>query len=162
MKKRRLNHRELGAYRERISFPLRSLCPLWLTVLVFTACIPAQTPPILDATPGAGAVITADTYRSASFSLRYPSGWRVITSQAGASHGVTLVAPGDCALILVSSAPIEQPLTSPACAEPDIQTITRSVALENGEIGLAGSAPAAEWQQFLSAFNALAASISTP
>lgn len=132
---------------------------LWFAVcLLFSACIPAQTPPILDATPAAGVSITADTYRSEAFSLRYPSGWRVITSQAGAPPSVTLVEPGNCVLIVVSSTPIETPPTSSACGEPDIETISRMV----GDISLAGSAPAAEWESFLAAFEQVAASISTP
>lgn len=135
-------------------------CLLWLSVVVlcFAACIPAQTPPILNATPAAGVSVTDGSYRSEAFSLRYPSGWRVITSQAGAPPSVTLVAPGDCALIVVSSTPIEAPPTSSACAEPDIETISRTV----GDISLAGSAPAAAWEPFLAAFEQVAASISTP
>jgi hypothetical protein len=135
---------------------------LWFLLLVVSACIPAQTPPILDATPAAGVSVTDDSYRSEAFSLRYPSGWRVITSQAGAPPSVTLVAPGDCALIVVSSTPIEAPPTSSACAEQDIETISRTITLASGEIALAGSAPAAEWEPFLAAFEQVAASISAP
>lgn len=133
---------------------------LWLSVvlLCFAACIPAQTPPILDATPAAGVSVTDGSYRSEAFSLRYPSGWRVITSQAGAPPSVTLVEPGDCALIVVSSTPIETPPTSSACAEPDIETISRMV----GDIALAGSAPAAAWEVFLTVFEQVTASISAP
>lgn len=161
MKNRFLNHKghvqtSSPGRKETKSFPLQSL---WLLFLL-SACIPAQTPPILSATPGAGVVITDDTYRTETFSLRYPSGWRVITSQAGVPPNVTLVEPGDCALILVSSAPIEQAPTSSTCTELDIQTTTRTVTLESGEIALAGSAPVAEWEGFVRAFERVIESVS--
>jgi hypothetical protein len=156
MRDKLLNHR---GHREHRGTEFISL---WLIALLFAACIPAQTPAILDATPGAGAVVTDDTYRTDAFSLRYPSGWRVITSQAGVPPSVTFVAAGDCALILVSSVPIEQPPKSSTCTQPDVQTTTRTVALESGEIALAGSAPATEWEAFLVAFESVAASVSVP
>lgn len=158
MRRKLLNHRGHEGHREINRYPLRTLCSLWFIVFLFAACIPAQTPPILDATPAAGVSVTDDIYRSEAFSLRYPSGWRVITSQAGAPPSVTLVEPGNCALIVVSSTPIETPPTSSACAEPDIETISHMV----GDITLAGSAPAAAWEPFLVTFEQVAASLSTP
>jgi hypothetical protein len=100
------------------------------------ACIPAQPPPNLDATPGAAAVITRDTYRSDLFSVRYPEGWRAITSPAGAPPSVTFAAPGNCPLIVVSSAPVEQP---PTCEGKGVRNETRTVMRGGHSFTLAGS-----------------------
>jgi len=53
-------------------------------IMLLAACTPAQPPPSLSATPGAAVVVTRDTYRNDLFSVEYPSGWRVVTSPAGA------------------------------------------------------------------------------
>ena len=135
---------------------LRSLCSLWLMVLVFSACAPAaETPPNLAATPGEAVIVTRDTYANDRFSVSYPTGWRVITSPAGAPPSVTLVAPGNCQLIEIAAAPIDPAPTAPACDQPDIRPLTRTI----GQISIAGSAPAAEWEGFASAFEHIAASL---
>src|ERR1700690_2121838 len=58
-----------------------SMCVM---ILLFAACIPASPPTDLGATPGASAIITRDSYSNDLFSVAYPTGWRVITSPAGA------------------------------------------------------------------------------
>ena len=154
-----MNHRDRSGHRGKRIFSLRSLCPLWLIILLFSACIPAETPPNLNATPAPGVVITRSTYQSDAFSLEYPTGWRVITSPAGAPPSVILVAPGDCALIQVSSAPLDAPPDSPSCQEADIRTVARTVTLGDATIALAGSAPADGWDGFLSEVDRVAASL---
>jgi hypothetical protein len=130
-----------------------------LIIIFFAACIPADTAPNRSATPGAGAMITRDTYQNELFSVSYPAGWRVITSPASAPPSVTFVAPGDCALIVVSSAPIDAPPTAPACDQADIQTVDRTVMLDGQQIVVAGSVPASDWDEFVAALDRVAASL---
>lgn len=73
-----------------------------LIVLLALACVPATLPPQLAHTPGPPVIITERQYDAGAFRLRYPAGWRVISSAAGAIPAVTLVAPGDEALIFVT------------------------------------------------------------
>ena len=131
---------------------------LWL-ILLLAACIPAATPANIAATPGEAAVITRDTYQNDVFRVVYPTGWRVITSPAGAPPSVTFVAPGNCALIIVASDSAPQSLTSPSCAQPDIKTSTKTVTLSSHQITIAGSAPSAGWDDFVNALDRIAASL---
>lgn len=117
---------------------------LGLALLLFTSCIPASQAPPLSATPGAAAVVTRDSYRNDLFSVEYPQGWRVITSPAGAPPSVTFVAPGDCMLVIVSSASITRVPTAPACESTDFAVDQRDVPLGDTTITVAGSAPAAD------------------
>ena len=126
----RRGHRD---HRGKPLFSLRPLRSLWL-ILLFAACIPASPPTTSPRHTTQGRSSRRDTYRNDRFSLAYPTGWRVITSPAGAPPSVTFVAPGDCALIFVSSAPLDQPPTSPSCDQPDIRTTERDVMLGGGQI----------------------------
>ncbi len=128
-------------------------------ILVSAACVPAVTPPILSATPGEAVMVTGDTYANDRFSLTYPTGWRVITSPTDAPPSVTLVAPGDCALIIVAAAPVEPPAVPEACQQEDILSETRDVTLGKLTISLAGSAPLSAWGDFLVAFEHVAGSV---
>ncbi len=130
-----------------------------LLILLLAACAPAAPPTVLSVTPGASVIVTRSTYRSDQFSLSYPQGWRVITSPAGAPPSVTFAAPGNCALIEVSAAPLDQPPASPTCDQPDIQTVTRSLSVGDQTVSIAGSAPAAGWDDFLTVLDRLAASV---
>ena len=151
-----LNHRD---HREKSGFPLHPFRSLWLMILLFSACLPAPTAPSLNTPAELGAVVTRDTYRNDLFSVTYPEGWRAITSPAGAPPTVTFVAPGDCALIVVSSAPVDAPPTAPSCDQPDIQVIEREATLDGRQIVIAGSAPGAGWEDFLAALDRVAASL---
>jgi len=71
-------------------------------LLALAACVPARTPPQLAATPGAAVVVSDQVYRTAVFSARYPSGWRAITSPAGAPPFVVFAAPDNCTVIVLS------------------------------------------------------------
>ena len=109
MTEKYLNHKDRKGHKGRaFSFALWSLCALWF-MLLFAACVPAVTPPILSATPGEAVTVTDNTYANDRFSLTYPTGWRVITSPTDAPPSVTLVAPGDCALIIAAAAPVDPP-----------------------------------------------------
>ena len=161
MKKNPLNHRghrEHREHREKTIFSLRPLCALWLTFL-FAACTPASPPANLDATPGAAAVVTRDTYRNDLFSVEYPAGWRVITSPADAPPSVTFVAPGDCGLVIVSSAPLDSVPTSPACADADFTVDQREVPLGDATVTVAASAPDAEWTALQAVMDRIARSV---
>ena len=126
---------------------LYALCALWL-ILLFSACIPASPPPNLSATPGAAVVVTRDHYQNDRSASTIPTGWRVITSPAGAPPSVTFVAPGDCALIIVSSAPLDQAPAAPACDQPDIQTDAGTVTLGDIDHDCAGARPAPDGMTF--------------
>jgi len=139
-------------YKEKLIF---SLC----VILLFAACIPASPPENINATPGESAVITGNSYQNDLFSLKYPEGWRVITSPAGAAPSVTFVAPGNCALIIVSSAKITESITSPSCDQPDIKTTTQDVTVGSQQIDIAGSAPSAEWDGFVRTLDSVAGSL---
>ena len=151
-------HRGFRGRRGKPIFFLWSLCPLWL-IFLSSACIPASPPANVSATPGAAAIITEDTYQNDVFQVEYPKGWRVITSPAGAPPSVTFVAPGDCALIIVSSAPTDQSITSPSCDQSDLQTTKQTVTLGSQSITIAGSAPGAGWDDFIAQVDRLAASL---
>ncbi len=106
-------------------------------------------------------MVTGSRYENEAFSLTYPSGWRVITSPADAPPGVTLVAPGDCALIVVAAAPVEPPTVPEACQAEDILSETRDLTLAETTISLAGSAPLSAWGDFLVAFERVAGSVAS-
>jgi hypothetical protein len=128
-------------------------------ILLFAACIPATPPANISATPGEFAIITQDSYQNDVFRVLYPTGWRVITSPAGAPPSVTFVAPGNCDLIIVASDSAEQSLKSPSCNQPDIKTTTQTVTLGSKRITVAGSAPSAGWDEFIQAMDRVAASV---
>ena len=158
-KEKTFYHRERREHREKIIFFLRSLCPLWF-ILVFSACIPATPPANVSATPGEAVTITQNTYANSVFSVVYPTKWRVITSPAGAPPSVTLVAPGDCTLIIISaSATIDQSITSPSCDQANIQTGTQTVMLGDQPITIAGSAPNDQWDEFTQALDRVSATL---
>ncbi len=137
---------------------LRAARFLWL-MLLFAACIPAQTPTVLDITPAAGAIITRDSYRNDRFNVTYPTGWRVITSAANDPLAVTFVSPDNCALIVVSSTPIDQTPLSSSCTQSSIKTFSQILSVHGKQISVVGSAPAADWGAFQSAFERLVASV---
>ncbi len=113
----------------------------------------------MSATPGEAVVVTDSGYENDAFSLTYPTGWRVITSPADAPPGVTLVAPGDCALIVVAAAPVDPPTVPDACTQEDILSESRDLTLDSTTISLAGSAPLSAWGDFLVAFERVAGSV---
>lgn len=125
--------------------------------MLLAACAPTATPdthpPLSDA-----AIITPNRYQNDAFSVVYPAGWRVITSPAGAAPGVTFVAPGNCTLIAVASAPFAQPPSAPACDQPISQTAEQ---ITQGErtIYLSGSAPESEWNAMIDAIRLITGSL---
>lgn len=125
---------------------------LWTIVLLcVAACVPIQTPPQLDQTPGPAVQITDRVFESAGFSLRYPVGWRVITSAASDPPYVILVAPEDDAIIVVAS-------ESPPVPGLDGQsyTVERQIDLGEGrEVTAVLHAPENDWTRYRALFDAL-------
>ncbi|MEO8395334.1 MAG: hypothetical protein ABI700_20230 [Chloroflexota bacterium] len=138
---------------------MRTACALGL-ILLFAACIPASPPANVGATPGAAAIVTQDRYQNDVFSVTYPTGWRVITSPAGAPPSVTFVAPGDCGLVIVTSAPLKDVPHSPACNADFYYTVDkRKISLGDNTITVAASAPDAEWATLHDQMDRIAASL---
>ncbi|MBC7811200.1 MAG: hypothetical protein H7175_08640 [Burkholderiales bacterium] len=130
-----------------------------LLMILFAACVPATEPPQLVFTPGAPIVVTERLYDAGAFSIEYPDGWRVVTGPAEAPPSVVFVAPGDCALIVLSTVPIESP---PALAETCGETRGETRRLLAGEVDVyaAGNvAPIEEWESFVPIFEQMVESI---
>ncbi len=130
-----------------------------LGALMLAACIPGQMPTVLNTTPASGVVMTRDTYRNDLFSVVYPESWRVITSAASAPPSVIFAAPDNCTIIVVSSTPVDQTPPSPSCTQSDIKTFSQTLSAGGRQISVVGSAPAADWDAFKSAFDHLVASV---
>ncbi|MBZ0278200.1 MAG: hypothetical protein K8I60_18785 [Anaerolineae bacterium] len=105
---------------------------LWLMVvlvsLILAACVPAQTPPQLAYTPGPAVIVTDRVYESAAFTVRYPSGWRVVTGAADAPLSVVFVAPDEVSTIRVQVGGLENASLSDAGFRYDV----RGVELADG------------------------------
>ncbi|MCU0497025.1 MAG: hypothetical protein MUF87_06700 [Anaerolineae bacterium] len=102
----------------------RSFKLVWMIVIgwMCVACIPANAPPQLSFTPGPPIVIANQWYNTEQYRLRYPVGWRVITSAADQVPSVILAAPGNEALIIISHQNIIHPPTlSDTLTETQVQ-----------------------------------------
>lgn len=108
----------------------RRRCYLYaILLLILAACSPPQTPEQLNFTPGAPITITDDLYVTGAFSVRYPPGWRVITTPAEAPPGAIFAAPDNAALIVLSISPIGTP--------PELANVpAERVAVEGDEVVL--------------------------
>jgi hypothetical protein len=128
--------------------------------LVLAACIPARTPPQLAATAASGIVISGDSYDAGAFRVRVPTGWRAITSPAGAAPSVIFASPDNCALIAVSAAPLDAPQPS-ACADSSatFRRDTRSVTLGGAAVSVGLIAPESAWDAAQVALDQVAGSV---
>lgn len=134
---------------------------LWLCVsvslcyiFVLCSCIPAQTPPQLAFTPGAPAVITDELFTNSAFSVRYPTGWRVVTGAADAPPSVTFVAADDVSTITLTAADPGEPERDPA-----FRVETRQLSLEGRRIYVVARVPVQDWPRFQPTFERLLASV---
>ncbi len=118
----------------------RWVCGLLLCVSL-VRCVPAQVPVQLAATPGPIAVIERDVYNTNLFSVSIPEGWRVITGSALFPPSVTLVAPGDCMLIVISLESNVQTPSAPNCAAETMRTWNETIDQNNLSVHIAGLAP---------------------
>lgn len=139
---------------------LRRLSLLFLGLLALAACIPAKTPPQLSATAAPGVIVSGDTYDAGAFRLRLPSGWRAITSPAGAPVSVILASPDNCTLIAVSAAPMDAPQPS-ACADSGaaFRRDSRGVTVSGATIAVALIAPESGWNAARASFDQVAQSV---
>lgn len=79
---------------------MRWLAGLLVVLLAGCASIaPVAVPPQLDATPGAPAVITRDSFQNDAFSAWYPAGWRVVTSASFVAPHAVFISPCERAVI---------------------------------------------------------------
>jgi hypothetical protein len=120
-------------------------------LLLVAACVPLQTPPQVQQTPGPAVQITDRAFESEAFSLRYPVGWRVITSAAGDPPYAIFVAPDDAALIVIATESAPAP-----GLEGGSYTVERHIELGAGRTVTAVlHAPNAAWMTYRSIFDAL-------
>ncbi len=140
----------------RLLLRLRLLAPLRYAflLLLFSGCIPGQTPPQLAFTPGAPAVITDELFTNSAFSVRYPTGWRVVTGAADAPPSVTFVAADDVSTITLAAADPGEPERDPA-----FRVETRQLSLEGRRVYVIARVPVQDWPRFQPTFERLLASV---
>jgi hypothetical protein len=135
---------------------LRAFVTLCYVFFFVSACIPAKVPDQLDDTPGPAVVVTDRTYETGQFIARYPDGWRVVTSEAGAPQAVIFVAPDEKSTIRLLIGSLEE-MNFP---ENGLQTEVRGVTLSDGlEMTTIFSAPPEIWDELLPTFERVIASI---
>lgn len=126
-------------------------------LLFAAACVPATVPAHLDDTPGAPVRVIDQRYEAEQFSARYPAGWRVITGPASAPLSVMFAAPDDCALILLSTTPVDAPALD--CPQAELRTTRRQLDLPGAALFVSGTAPVAQWAAFAPILSRVAASV---
>lgn len=136
----------------------------WEVVLVgvlgLGACIPAQTPPQLAATPGPAFTVTADRFTNAAFSVARPPGWRVISPGAAAAPGVIFVAPDDRALIFLTTDPQATPPQPPS--DSPLREARATVPLPGATVYASVAGPVADWAAFAPVWAEVVASVGPP
>ncbi|NWG18004.1 MAG: hypothetical protein HXY41_15370 [Chloroflexi bacterium] len=116
--------------------------------------MPAQTPPLLNFTPGPPAVITDETFANETFSVRYPTGWRVVTSAADAPPSVVFVAPDEQSTITLQTEPPGEPERDPL-----FRLETRQLFLSGLRLYAVARVPVEKWAAFQPTFERLLASV---
>lgn len=139
--------------RRFLSLCLCAFVPLCYAFLL-TSCIPAQTPPQLAYTPGAPSTITDERFTNSAFSLRYPSGWRVVTGAADAPPSVTFVAADEVTTITLQTNPPQEPERDPA-----YRVESRTLSLEGVQVYVTARVPVQDWPRFQPIFERLLASV---
>lgn len=125
--------------------------------LVFAGCVPATVPPQLDATPGPAVVVTDQEYDAGAFKVRYPAGWRVISSAATSTATVLFAAPDHTAIMLFGVDAVEAPMPE---TDGQIRTEIRQISLEqNVSVTAILNAPAENWEVFAPLFEQSVASV---
>lgn len=111
----------------------------WIVpALLLAACgslAPAATPAHLEHTPGPPVILTGSIYDAGVFSLRYPSGWRIVTGAASSPAWVGFVSPDEDAVLVFSAAPLDD-VPRPPALEADAQAVTDQRSIQLGEITL--------------------------
>jgi hypothetical protein len=140
----------LWALRLCLSAPLRYVFAFFL----LTGCVPARTPPLLNFTPGPPAVITGETFSNSAFSVRYPTGWRVVTGAADAPPSVVFVAPDEESTITLQVEPPGEPERDPL-----FRLETRLLSRDGLRLYAIARVPVQEWAAFQPTFERLLASV---
>jgi hypothetical protein len=139
-----------------------ALCPCAFVLcfsMLLSACgrlvPPATTPPQLHFTPGAPVAVTDRLYETSAFTVRYPTGWRVVTAAANQPISVVFVAPDEVSTITLQVGELNN-----ATFDPKFKTDVRDIHLANGTLITAiGRAPADSWETFAPVFEAVVASV---
>jgi hypothetical protein len=134
-------------------FPVKAV--LLLGVMVLTAFIPAKVPTNLDNTPGPAVVVTDKTFENGYFTARYPDGWRVVTSEAGAQPSVIFVAPDEVSTIQL----LVGALDNANFNNPKVQVDVRSITLDDLQITAILSAAPTQLETLTAQFERVLASI---
>lgn len=124
--------------------------------IVLAGCIPPTLPPQLDDTPGPTVMVTEHVYDAGIFRVRYPDGWRVITSEAGAPPSVIFAAPGDDGILFQISA---GELNEGDFSKPDFIVDVRGIDLGEVHITALAAAPADQWGEIRPLFERVISSI---
>lgn len=132
------------------SLPVWGLCLL----LLFTSCIPARVPDNLDDTPGPPVIVDGQVYEGADFSVRYPAGWRIITSEASAPQSVVFAAPDNVAIIRLQIGSLEE-----ASLDGEMRTEVRGVTVGDLQLTAIFSATDAHWDANFPLFESVLASV---
>lgn len=136
----------------------------WIgSALLLAACgslAPAATPAQLAHTPGPPVMVTGSVYNAGVFSLRYPSGWRIVTGAASSPMWVGFVSPDEDAVLVFSAAPLAD-VPRPPALEADAQAVTDQRSISLGEITLyAGIIAGADaWPAALALFEHMLATV---
>jgi hypothetical protein len=128
----------------------------WI-IFLLAACVPSQTPPPAPP-PGTPFVIADGRFTSGDLSLRIPDGWRIVTGEAGAPLMITLVAPDECGVIIVSAVALADVVRVPACDLP-LRDELRTVEARDRRYAISASAPQATWDDFAQTLEHVIASI---
>jgi hypothetical protein len=111
----------------------------------------------LDATPGPAVVVTDQEYDAGAFKVRYPAGWRVISSAATSTATVLFAAPDHTAIMLFGVDAVEAPMPE---TDGQIRTEIRQISLEqNVSVTAILNAPAENWEVFAPLFEQSVASV---
>ncbi len=136
------------------------LSTLLALMTVLAACVPARTPPQLDATPGPVFTVTDNHYTNSAFTVTRPPGWRVISSGADAPPGVIFVAPDDTALIQVTTGPTDD--TPQPETDLELRTETATVPLADTTVRAYLVGPADNWDALLREWETVLGSVRLP
>lgn len=109
-------------------------------LLLIAGCVPATPPPHLANTPGAPVIIDGDWVITSAFRVRALADWRIILGAASAPPSVTFAAPDNCALIVVSAAPIDPPAPLDEC--PPVEARIERISVNGSAISVYAAADA--------------------
>ena len=125
-------------------------------LLLLAACGtigPNSAPPHLDYTPGPPVIVTDETYTTATFSVRYPQGWRVITAAAFSTPWVVFITPDETALIALAGDVADTEVVPSNTPENELRRREQAITLANGETLTAVLvAPDQDWETLAAIF----------